>query len=93
MLKQERQAFIVHQVNLHNRVLSSDLSTQINVSEDTIRRDLQELADKGKIIKVHGGALSKSFSSSINSSSVYSIDAKKTIAQKQSRFIKMEWFG
>jgi DeoR/GlpR family transcriptional regulator of sugar metabolism len=88
MLKQERQAFIVHQVNLHNRVLSSDLSTQISVSEDTIRRDLQELADKGKIIKVHGGALSKSFSSSINSSSVYSIDAKKTIAQKAASLIK-----
>jgi DeoR/GlpR family transcriptional regulator of sugar metabolism len=88
MLKQERQAFIVHQVNLHNRVLSSDLSSQINVSEDTIRRDLQELADKGKIIKVHGGALSKSFSSSINSSSVYSIDAKKTIAQKAASLIK-----
>jgi len=88
MLKQERQAFIVHQVNLHNRVLSSDLSEQINVSEDTIRRDLQELSDKGKIIKVHGGALSKSFSSSINSSKVYSIDAKKTIAQKAAALIK-----
>ena len=88
MLKQERQAFIVHQVNLHNRVLSSDLSSQINVSEDTIRRDLQELADKGKIIKVHGGALSKSFSSSINSSNVYSIDAKKTIAQKAASLIQ-----
>ncbi len=88
MLKQERQAFIVHQVNLHNRVLSSDLSEQIKVSEDTIRRDLQELADKGKMIKVHGGALSKSFSSSINSSKVYSIDAKKTIAQKAAALIK-----
>lgn len=88
MLKQERQAFIVHQVNLHNRVLSSDLSEQINVSEDTIRRDLQELSDKGKIIKVHGGALSKSFSSSINSTNVYSIDAKKTIAQKAAALIK-----
>ncbi|TWI80230.1 DeoR family transcriptional regulator [Lacibacter cauensis] len=88
MLKQERQAFIVHQVNLHNRVLSSDLSTQMNVSEDTIRRDLQELADKGKIIKVHGGALSRSFSSSINSSSVYNIDAKKSIAQKAASLIK-----
>jgi len=88
MLKQERQAFIVHQVNLHNRVLSSDLSEQINVSEDTIRRDLQELSDKGKIIKVHGGALSKSFSSSIKSTNVYSIDAKKTIAQKAASLIK-----
>src|SRR5215210_6488183 len=60
MLKKERQAYILHQVNLHNKVLSSTLSHEINVSEDTIRRDLQELADEGKIIKVHGGALSHS---------------------------------
>ena len=53
MLKQERQAFILHQVNLHNKVLSASLGDEMKVSEDTIRRDLQELADEGKIIKVH----------------------------------------
>ena len=63
MLKKERQAYILRQVSLHNSVLSADLSTSINVSEDTIRRDLNELADSGKVIKVHGGALSKSFNS------------------------------
>ena len=57
MLKQERQAYILHQVNLHNQVLSAGLSQQLDVSEDTIRRDLQELADNNKLIKVHGGAL------------------------------------
>ena len=61
MLKKERQAYILHQVNLHNKVLSSLLCSEIQVSEDTIRRDLQELADEGKVIKVHGGALSHSF--------------------------------
>ena len=50
MLKKERQAYILHQVNLHNKVLSSLLSQEIRVSEDTIRRDLQVLADEGKII-------------------------------------------
>jgi DeoR/GlpR family transcriptional regulator of sugar metabolism len=88
MLKEERQAFILHNVNLHNRVLSSDLSTNINVSEDTIRRDLQELSENGKLIKVHGGALSKSFSSSFNSSRVYAIESKKRIAQKAAALIK-----
>ncbi|WP_315818434.1 DeoR family transcriptional regulator [Paraflavitalea speifideaquila] len=39
-------------------MISADISQQMNVSEDTIRRDLQELANKGKLIKVHGGALS-----------------------------------
>ena len=61
MLKKERQAYILHQVNLHNKVLSSLLSHEIRVSEDTIRRDLQELSEEGKLIKVHGGALSHSF--------------------------------
>jgi DeoR/GlpR family transcriptional regulator of sugar metabolism len=92
MLKKERQAFILHKVNLHNKVLSSDLSAGINVSEDTIRRDLQELADTGKLIKVHGGALSKSFSSSLNSSKVYAIERKKRIAQKAASLIKNGMF-
>jgi DeoR/GlpR family transcriptional regulator of sugar metabolism len=88
MLKRERQSFILRQVNLHNKVLSSDLSQEMKVSEDTIRRDLNELSDGGKIIKVHGGALSKSFHLSLKSSNVYSLDAKKTIAQKASQQIK-----
>ncbi|MEO6538304.1 MAG: DeoR/GlpR family DNA-binding transcription regulator [Ferruginibacter sp.] len=88
MLKTERQAFILHKVNLHNRVLCSDLSLEINVSEDTIRRDLQELSDYGKLIKAHGGALSKSFYSTFNASKVYSLENKKCIAQKAATLIK-----
>ncbi|TNV98433.1 DeoR family transcriptional regulator, partial [Xylella fastidiosa] len=60
MLKTERQAYILRKIDLHNRVLSSDLGIEINVSEDTIRRDLNELAELDKIVKVYGGALSKS---------------------------------
>ena len=83
MLKKERQAYILQKVSLHNKVLSSSLCTEINVSEDTIRRDLQELADEGKIIKVHGGALSSSFSEiSIPPAGVYSQENKKNIALK-----------
>lgn len=83
MLKKERQAYILHQVNLHNKVLSSSLCTEINVSEDTIRRDLQELADDGKVIKVHGGALSHSFNHVyFPTNGVYSQNQKKTIAEK-----------
>ncbi|MBI1341849.1 MAG: DeoR family transcriptional regulator [Terrimonas sp.] len=83
MLKRERHAYILHQVNLHNKVLSSNLSVDINVSEDTIRRDLQELSDSGKVIKVHGGALSPSFNEVYYSpTQVYSRSQKKIIAQK-----------
>lgn len=84
MLKKERQAFILHQVNLHNKVLSTSLCDEIKVSEDTIRRDLQELAEEGKLIKVHGGALSHSFNKVYFSTNggVYSQPEKKAIAQK-----------
>jgi DeoR/GlpR family transcriptional regulator of sugar metabolism len=88
MLKKERQSFILRQVNLHNKVLSSDLSQEMEVSEDTIRRDLNELSDVGMVIKVHGGALSKSFHLSLKSSNVYSLDKKKTIARKAAGLIK-----
>jgi hypothetical protein len=37
LLKMERQAYIVHQVNLHNKVLSNTLLTDIDVSEDTMQ--------------------------------------------------------
>ena len=83
MLKRERQAFIFHQVNLHNKVLSSALSQEIKVSEDTIRRDLQELAEEGKVIKVHGGALSPSFDQlNYPSDKIYSHNQKNIIAKK-----------
>ena len=88
MLKKERQEFILREINLHNKVLTSDLCEAISVSEDTIRRDLSELADTGDIIKVHGGALSKSFHVSFQSNGVYSHDNKKLIAQKAVRLIR-----
>jgi DeoR/GlpR family transcriptional regulator of sugar metabolism len=89
MLKKERQAYILHQVNLHNKVLCTDLSNHINVSDDTIRRDLQELAEAGKIIKVHGGALSPSFHSGNHAAKeVYSYTQKRIIAQKAVSLIK-----
>jgi DeoR/GlpR family transcriptional regulator of sugar metabolism len=88
MLKKERQEFILREINLHNKVLTSDLCEAINVSEDTIRRDLAELAETGDIIKVHGGALSKSFHTSFQINGVYSHDKKKLIAQKAVRLIR-----
>lgn len=88
MLKEERQAFIIHQINLHNKVLSSDLSVQLNVSEDTIRRDLNELAENGKVLKVYGGALSKSFQYPFKENNVYAKEAKRAIAKKALKLIK-----
>lgn len=88
MLKKERHSFIVKQLNLHNKVLSSDLSIQLNVSEDTVRRDLNELAEDGKLLKVHGGALSKSFHFTIQDTEVYELSSKRIIAKKAVSLLK-----
>lgn len=89
MLKRERHAFILHQVNLHNKVLSNSLSAQIDVSEDTIRRDLQELSFTGKLIKIHGGALSQSFSKTPSPyQEIYAQKSKKIIAEKAVQLVK-----
>lgn len=88
MLKEERQSYILRQINLHNRVLSADLSTKLKVSEDTIRRDLNELAEGGKVTKVYGGALSKSYQYPFQENEVYAREAKKVIGMKAAKLIK-----
>jgi len=88
MLKRERQAYILHQVNLHNKVLSASLSNEVEVSEDTIRRDLQELSETGKLIKVYGGALSPSYGTATQATRIYAKTAKEIIAQKAQKLIK-----
>ncbi len=88
MLKKERHEYIMRQINLHNRVLTSDLVQLLNVSEDTIRRDLQEMSDDNLLHKVHGGALSKSYHSTFDDSSVYAKEAKISIAKKTLPLIK-----
>lgn len=88
MLKEERKSYILRQINLHNRALSADLSTELNVSEDTIRRDLNELAESGKVTKVYGGALSKSYQYPFQENEVYAREAKKVIGIKATKLIK-----
>ncbi|RYF13661.1 MAG: DeoR/GlpR transcriptional regulator [Flavobacteriales bacterium] len=88
MLKKERHDIVMRQINLHNRVLTSDLVQLLDVSEDTIRRDLQELSDQNLLYKVHGGALSKSYHSTFDDSTVYAKEAKIIIAKKTIPLIK-----
>lgn len=89
MRKTDRKKAIMREINLHNRVLSTDLSILLNVSDDTIRRDLKELSDDGKIIKIHGGAASLSFVAPFNVSiEVYALAEKKKIAEKTLKLLK-----
>jgi len=83
MLKLERHAFIIKQLKQHRKVLSANLSEQLQVSEDTIRRDLKELEAKHLLFKVHGGALTiENKILSFDERSVADLDKKQTIAKK-----------
>ncbi|MDN5201293.1 DeoR/GlpR family DNA-binding transcription regulator [Fulvivirgaceae bacterium BMA10] len=89
MLKQERHEYILEEIRTYNRVRSSELSTQLKVSEDTIRRDLKELSDSGRIKKVHGGAMSSSYIPfSHKDREIYAHEEKVTIVRKAISLIK-----
>jgi DeoR/GlpR family transcriptional regulator of sugar metabolism len=60
MLTAERRQYILELLRRDGKVLATELSAALKVSEDTIRRDLRELAEAGLLQRVHGGALPSS---------------------------------
>ena len=82
MLKEERQQKILNEVSLRNRILLNDIAEHLDVSVDTVRRDVKELDKKNLLKKVHGGAISLSFTSDRKSTEVYDVDEKQFIARK-----------
>ena len=57
MLADKRHSMILGIVNDEGSATVGDLAERIGISESTIRRDLAQLADAGKLNKVHGGAV------------------------------------
>jgi DeoR/GlpR family transcriptional regulator of sugar metabolism len=57
LLTEERRREILALLARQGGVRSAALSAGLGVSEDTIRRDLRELAEAGLLQRVHGGAL------------------------------------
>lgn len=57
MLKEERQDSILRKLATAGKVVASKLAVEMNVSEDTIRRDLLELDQRSLLKRVYGGAL------------------------------------
>lgn len=60
MLKEQRQDIILERITKDSRVYVTTLSSELGVSDDTIRRDIAELEQKGLLTKVHGGAIARS---------------------------------
>lgn len=57
LLLHERQGLIRKRLADEGRVIATDLAQEFRISEDTIRRDLREMAAAGLCRRVYGGAL------------------------------------
>jgi DeoR/GlpR family transcriptional regulator of sugar metabolism len=91
MLTAERRRSIVETLQREGKVLASELSKTLHVSEDTIRRDLRELAAAGVLQRVHGGALLRSqATASFTARQQQAPGAKAAIARAAIRFIHQD---
>lgn len=88
MLTSQRKQRILEQLLKEGQVLSKDLSVRFEVSEDTVRRDLRELAAEGRLQRVHGGALpSSSATATFSERKSLKTEAKRKVAQKGAELI------
>ncbi|CAL9414156.1 substrate-binding domain-containing protein [Streptomyces sp. enrichment culture] len=57
MHAEERHLEILHRVRERGSIRVTDVATELNVSPITIRRDVEALAERGLVTRVHGGAV------------------------------------
>lgn len=57
MLAEERRQIILEKINIDGTVHVSDLSEELNVTEETIRKDLDVLDQQELLSRIHGGAV------------------------------------
>jgi DeoR/GlpR family transcriptional regulator of sugar metabolism len=89
MLREERLQIILKMLETDQRVSSVQLAEILNVSDDTIRRDLNELDENGLLKKVHGGAVPKSPSPYKLTERIHiSHEEKLVLGQKAQSFFK-----
>jgi len=89
MLREERHYHILEQLRRAGKVQTQDLSRTLGVSEDTLRRDLRDLAAGGKLQRVHGGALPRSsLSGSFAERQEEAAAAKQSLAAVAARLLQ-----
>ncbi len=87
MLTEERFSAILRELQEKGAVTVTALSEKLGISESTVRRDLQSLAARGQLNKVHGGATAihslafQSEEADVSIKSTLNIDEKERIAR------------
>ena len=90
MLALERQKKIMDLLDRDGAVLVSKLSTELGVTEETIRRDLEKLEKQDMLRRTHGGAVQfdeNAYDLSLETRKSKNVDDKKNLAKAAARFI------
>src|SRR5215207_3247340 len=89
MLTEQRKIYLLEVLVKTGRIVAKDVSRELSLSEDTIRRDLRELAADGRLTRVHGGALAVSPSAgNLDARRDLAMDEKAKLAALASRLIR-----
>lgn len=97
MLTEERFAEILRMLGEEKSVTVQELTERLATSESTIRRDLTALAEKGLLVKVHGGATAlemdyRTKDVEITSRMTQNVDEKSLIGKYAASLIEKEEF-
>lgn len=85
----ERQAHIRDILAEEGRVVAQELARMYRVSEDTIRRDLRELAKAGLCKRVYGGALPAApVKGNLQARRNMHVNAKKALARRAAKLVE-----
>ncbi len=90
MLAIERRNAILTKLNLEGKVIVSELSREFDVTEETIRRDLEKLDKEGLAKKTYGGAVANQDVNTdlpFNVRKSANVEMKKHIAEKIAELI------
>ena len=89
MTRENRFNYILEKLLSKNEVGFNQLSKDLNVSEDTIRRDIDALSSNGLLLKIRGGAMPRSHNPlSFKERIGHLSDDKEIIAAKAQTLIK-----
>ncbi|MFE5486073.1 DeoR/GlpR family DNA-binding transcription regulator [Streptomyces sp. NPDC056527] len=91
LLAEQRRALILDEVRRRGGVRVNELTRRLNVSDMTVRRDLDALARQGVVEKVHGGAVpvveTSSHEPGFEAKSALELGAKEDIARAAARMV------
>ena len=91
VLTEERQQIILEQLKIHNIVKLHDLIPLTGASESTLRRDLQDLENCHKLLRIHGGAqnvISLHEEPALSQKAAVHINEKKMIGQTAASLVQ-----